>query len=185
MPLRLRFARRTTLYIFFSSIGEDAAARRRGAPDRRPVAVERSGVDPGRIRSLRSLIRRGPFCRSKKISPAMPVALLQGYEAATRAPVLADVTAAATTRATHAMPQTNPNRRSSVRSGSGWSTASATDPVPQVWTGRSSSNSAPRNCTEARAMGLENIPRGSPYYASWLDRDNDGLACEPWHGGRR
>jgi hypothetical protein len=64
-------------------------------------------------------------------------------------------------------------------------TASATDPVPQVWTGRSSSNSAPRNCTEARAMGLENIPRGSPYYASWLDRDNDGLACEPWHGGRR
>jgi hypothetical protein len=36
----------------------------------------------------------------------MPVALLQGYEAATRAPVLADVTAAATTRATHTMPQT-------------------------------------------------------------------------------
>jgi hypothetical protein len=64
-----------------------------------------------------------PSVGPKKISPAMPVALLPGYEAATRAPVLADVTAAATTRATHAMPQTNPNRRSSVRSGSGWSTA--------------------------------------------------------------
>jgi hypothetical protein len=35
------------------------------------------------------------------------------------------------------------------------------------------------NCTEARRMGLENIPRGSPYYAPWLDGDNDGLACEP------
>jgi len=43
---------------------------------------------------------------------------------------------------------------------------------------------APRNCTEARARGLENIPRGSPYYAPWLDADNDGLACEPWHGSR-
>ena len=46
-------------------------------------------------------------------------------------------------------------------------------------------SSAPRNCTEARAMGLQNIPIGSPYYASHLDRDNDGLACEPWHGHRR
>jgi hypothetical protein len=44
---------------------------------------------------------------------------------------------------------------------------------------------APRNCTEARAMGLENIPKGSPYYAPWLDADNDGLACEPWRGRRR
>ncbi len=40
----------------------------------------------------------------------------------------------------------------------------------------------PRNCTEARAWGLQNIPRGSPYYAPHLDRDNDGLGCEPWHG---
>ena len=34
---------------------------------------------------------------------------------------------------------------------------------------------ATRNYTEARALGLENIPRGSPYYAPWLDRDDDGL----------
>jgi hypothetical protein len=38
----------------------------------------------------------------------------------------------------------------------------------------------PRNCTEARSWGLQNIPRGSPYYAPWLDADNDGLAYEPW-----
>lgn len=43
---------------------------------------------------------------------------------------------------------------------------------------------APRNCTHARAMGLRNIPVGSRYYAPWLDGDGDGLACEPWHGGR-
>jgi Excalibur calcium-binding domain len=42
----------------------------------------------------------------------------------------------------------------------------------------------PRNCTEVSAKGRENIPRGSPYYAPWLDADNDGLACEPWHGRR-
>jgi hypothetical protein len=38
----------------------------------------------------------------------------------------------------------------------------------------------PRNCTEARSWGLQNIPRNSPHYAPWLDADDDGLACEPW-----
>ncbi|MGE0223929.1 MAG: excalibur calcium-binding domain-containing protein [Acetobacteraceae bacterium] len=42
--------------------------------------------------------------------------------------------------------------------------------------------SAPRNCGEARTRGLRNIPRGSPYYAPWLDADDDGIACEPWLG---
>ena len=53
----------------------------------------------------------------------------------------------------------------------------AAEPLP--------STHAPRNCSEARQMGLQNIPRGSPYYAPWLDGDNDGLACEPWHGQPR
>ena len=43
---------------------------------------------------------------------------------------------------------------------------------------------APRNCTEARAMGLHDIPVSSPYYAPWLDGDGDGLGCEPRHGNR-
>jgi hypothetical protein len=34
------------------------------------------------------------------------------------------------------------------------------------------------NCTEARQAGASNIRRGQPGYASHLDRDNDGLACE-------
>ncbi|MDR0849413.1 MAG: excalibur calcium-binding domain-containing protein [Propionibacteriaceae bacterium] len=34
------------------------------------------------------------------------------------------------------------------------------------------------NCTEARAAGAAPIYRGQPGYASHLDRDNDGIACE-------
>ena len=33
-------------------------------------------------------------------------------------------------------------------------------------------------CTEARAAGYENIKRGEPGYATKLDRDKDGVACE-------
>jgi Excalibur calcium-binding domain len=35
-----------------------------------------------------------------------------------------------------------------------------------------------RNCAAAAADGHWNIPRGDPAYGSWLDRDNDGIACE-------
>lgn len=34
------------------------------------------------------------------------------------------------------------------------------------------------NCTEARAAGVTPIYRGQPGYASHLDRDDDGIACE-------
>ena len=34
------------------------------------------------------------------------------------------------------------------------------------------------NCTAARAAGVTPILRGQPGYASKLDRDNDGIACE-------
>jgi hypothetical protein len=34
------------------------------------------------------------------------------------------------------------------------------------------------NCTAARAAGAAPIMRGEPGYASKLDRDNDGIACE-------
>jgi hypothetical protein len=35
-----------------------------------------------------------------------------------------------------------------------------------------------RNCSEARAAGAAPIYRGQPGYASHLDRDDDGIACE-------
>ena len=38
------------------------------------------------------------------------------------------------------------------------------------------------NCTEARAAGAAPIRRGEPGYGPHLDRDNDGIACEPYRG---
>jgi endonuclease YncB( thermonuclease family) len=37
-----------------------------------------------------------------------------------------------------------------------------------------------RNCAEARAAGAAPIYRGQPGYRPQLDRDNDGVACEPY-----
>lgn len=39
-----------------------------------------------------------------------------------------------------------------------------------------------RNCAEARAAGAAPVYRGDPGYGSHLDRDNDGIGCEPWRG---
>jgi Excalibur calcium-binding domain len=39
-----------------------------------------------------------------------------------------------------------------------------------------------RNCAEARALGLAPIYRGQSGYAAHLDRDGDGIACEPYRG---
>ena len=39
-----------------------------------------------------------------------------------------------------------------------------------------------RNCAEARAAGAAPIYRGQPGYGNHLDRDGDGVACEPYKG---
>ena len=36
------------------------------------------------------------------------------------------------------------------------------------------------NCTVARAAGVTPIMRGEHGYRPELDRDRDGVACEPW-----
>jgi hypothetical protein len=38
------------------------------------------------------------------------------------------------------------------------------------------------NCTAARTAGAAPIRRGEPGYGPHLDRDNDGIACEPYRG---
>jgi len=40
------------------------------------------------------------------------------------------------------------------------------------------------NCDEARAAGDVPLHRGDPGYAPHLDRDGDGVACEPYPGLR-
>jgi hypothetical protein len=37
-------------------------------------------------------------------------------------------------------------------------------------------------CNEARAAGVAPIYRGQPGYREGMDGDNDGIACEPYHG---
>lgn len=37
-----------------------------------------------------------------------------------------------------------------------------------------------RNCTEVRAAGAAPLRVGEPGYARHLDRDGDGVACEPY-----
>lgn len=39
-----------------------------------------------------------------------------------------------------------------------------------------------RNCTEARAAGAAPVRRGDPGYGPHLDRDGDGIGCEPYRG---
>ena len=39
-----------------------------------------------------------------------------------------------------------------------------------------------RNCSAARSAGAAPLYRGDPGYRSPLDRDNDGIACEPYRG---
>ncbi|HET6856623.1 MAG TPA: excalibur calcium-binding domain-containing protein [Streptomyces sp.] len=38
------------------------------------------------------------------------------------------------------------------------------------------------NCDEARAAGVAPLHQGDPGYSSDLDRDGDGVACEPYSG---
>ena len=40
-----------------------------------------------------------------------------------------------------------------------------------------------RNCAAARAAGAAPIHAGQPGYRDSLDRDGDGIACEPYRGG--
>lgn len=37
-----------------------------------------------------------------------------------------------------------------------------------------------RNCSEARAAGAAPVYRGQPGYGPHLDRDGDGVGCEPY-----
>jgi hypothetical protein len=39
-----------------------------------------------------------------------------------------------------------------------------------------------RNCAQARAAGAAPVYRGDPGYGTHLDRDNDGIGCEPYRG---
>jgi hypothetical protein len=47
---------------------------------------------------------------------------------------------------------------------------------------RSPAGRAFTNCTEAQAAGAAPVRRSDPGYGPHLDRDNDGIGCEPYKG---
>ncbi|MEH6702313.1 DUF1294 domain-containing protein [Parasphingorhabdus sp.] len=53
---------------------------------------------------------------------------------------------------------------------------------PQTFIQRPQSSAYYRNCDAARSAGVAPLRRGDPGYRSRLDRDNDGIACEPYRG---
>lgn len=55
-------------------------------------------------------------------------------------------------------------------------------PTPSSAAPSPSSGGVFRNCDEARAAGAAPVRRGDPGYGSHLDRDNDGIGCEPYRG---
>jgi hypothetical protein len=54
-------------------------------------------------------------------------------------------------------------------------------PTPYVPTDPSGDRSF-ANCDEARAAGAAPLRRGERGYGTHLDRDDDGIACEPYRG---
>jgi hypothetical protein len=53
-------------------------------------------------------------------------------------------------------------------------------PSPGYRTGQRNGAVWFRNCAAARAAGKAPIHQGEPGYSPHLDRDGDGVACEPW-----
>jgi hypothetical protein len=52
--------------------------------------------------------------------------------------------------------------------------------APSQFAGQSSG--AFKDCSAARAAGAAPVRRGEPGYGPHLDRDNDGIGCEPYRG---
>lgn len=48
--------------------------------------------------------------------------------------------------------------------------------------GKRSGSGAFANCDAARAAGAAPVHRGEPGYGPHLDRDGDGIGCEPYRG---
>ena len=57
---------------------------------------------------------------------------------------------------------------------------SAPPPAQEPQRFRGSPSGAFRNCAEARAAGAAPVRRGDPGYGPHLDRDGDGIGCEPY-----
>lgn len=62
------------------------------------------------------------------------------------------------------------------------SSRSTSSRVQSFLSPRATGGGAFRNCAEARAAGAAPVYAGSPGYGPHLDRDGDGVGCEPYRG---
>ena len=60
--------------------------------------------------------------------------------------------------------------------------ASAAPPSSKRAFSGAPASSAFRNCAAARAAGAAPVYRGDPGFGDHLDRDGDGVGCEPYRG---
>ncbi|MFJ8972532.1 MULTISPECIES: excalibur calcium-binding domain-containing protein [Streptomyces] len=88
--------------------------------------------------------------------------LVKGAEVPAATAVVRITVAAATPEAT---PTANP-----TPAGNASKPPKETDPAPAYY----------KNCDAARAAGAAPVEEGDPGYAPHLDRDGDGVGCEPW-----
>ena len=120
-----------------------------------PVAATSTVTTTARAAALTATVPQTPTSSPASATPVTPVAVESEYtpqQTDSPAPTYAPAPAQ-----TYAPPQT-------------YAPAPVAEPVPQA--------AYYPNCSAARAAGVAPLYRGQPGYASKLDRDNDGVACE-------
>ncbi|MEU4178374.1 excalibur calcium-binding domain-containing protein [Streptomyces sp. NPDC026589] len=88
------------------------------------------------------------------------------YEVLVKGAEVPAATAVVRITVTAAAPETTPTPASNASD----SAPEATDPAPAYY----------KNCDAARDAGAAPVEEGDPGYAPHLDRDGDGVGCEPW-----
>ncbi|MFD4237059.1 excalibur calcium-binding domain-containing protein [Streptomyces sp. NPDC058542] len=88
------------------------------------------------------------------------------YEVLVKGTEVPAATAVVRITVTAAAPETNPTPASNDANPA----PEATDPAPAYY----------KNCDAALAAGAAPVEEGDPGYAPHLDRDGDGVGCEPW-----
>ncbi|MFJ4706435.1 excalibur calcium-binding domain-containing protein [Streptomyces anulatus] len=91
------------------------------------------------------------------------------YEVLVKGTEVPAATAVVRITVTAAAPETTPTANPTP-AGNASKPPKATDPAPAYY----------ENCDAARAAGAAPVEEGDPGYAPHLDRDGDGVGCEPW-----
>ena len=107
-----------------------------------------------------------------------------------QAPVLSSASSTAPSRAASVVPPPEPVRTETRTETPSPSHPRTPTPTPTVTVTKTpEASEAPanpyvyyKNCDAARAAGAAPLHRGDPGYRSELDRDGDGVACEPYDG---